>query len=197
MVHYIGNQKPRSSELRRALLVGTFGVAAVGSFFLGMYVERNKERIAEVPIVRQIESLDTRVDPMIIYLRNNHDALDKNYSKLADIIEENLIDHPEYGNRFVQSGLESLNQNQIMIEKETYMVMFDEIKAKAEENPELMDHFGKRAQAYMEKKVLDKYLKVVEDSYKETIRTLKNTSKPVLDALKKAKDYVMNRLRGN
>lgn len=127
------------------------------------------------------ENLDKKLDSVLTELSNDPEAMNRNYDKLAILVEKDLINHPEYGDGFIISSLDSIKKNNLPIGKKTYVVIFNEIKNKAEENPEVMDFFGENAQRYMEKKVLDKYLGPFAGTF---------------ETLEKAREYLKEKLEG-
>ena len=116
-------------------------------------------------------------------------------STSIELVIDDLSENKQYANQLIQETLEMLDENNA-ISSDTYTDMFGMIREKAEENPELMEHFGDNAQNYMKKQILDDYIGTIEDSYRSFGEILREKSQPIIDALGRAKDYVMDRLRG-
>lgn len=190
MIHYIGKQSLSNLGWKKYLLIGGASLALIAGAVKGVFSCSRADEPAPV----NIESVEGRVDSVLAELRNNPDVLNQNYDKLATVVEQGLAEHPDYANRFVRSSLESLERSED-IEKDTYLAMFQRIRDKAEEKPELMDHFGENAKAYMEKKIVDDYTTIIEESFKESASNLREKSKPLLQALGMAKDYVLEKIR--
>jgi hypothetical protein len=174
-VEYIGkNGNPRTHKMRNAIIAGGLVLAAAGAVI--SYAGRRK---MEVPI-GTIKVDEEKID----------------YPKLADIVISGLESHPEYADRFIFSGIEALAKTGSHPDANTYILMFNVIKDKTEEKPEILDYLGENAQAYMEKKVTGKYLFIIQDTFDSVAVAIKEKGAPVLDALMNAKDSVIKSLGG-
>ncbi len=194
MVQYIG--KPNNHRLKKYLLIGGATLAIATAVYTGVRSDNENTPHLNQPVIESVESIDARIDSLLVELENNPDAMNQNYDRLAATVEQGLADHPDYANRFIISGLESLDMNKGEIEKNTYLAMFQKVRDKAEEKPELMDHFGKNAQRYMEKKFMDEYVGKIENAFKDTASAIKEKSQPVIETLSKAKNYLMDKTKG-
>ena len=189
MVNYIG--KRPGMGWKGYLLAG--GAALALAFGVSRLTCNNNEQISfpNIPLLRA-KTIDEKLDSVLAELKEDPEAMNRNYSKLAEAVEQGFKEHPEYANKLIKSGLESTTE----ISQEAYMSMFERIKIIAEEKPQLMDHFGPNAHTYIEKKIVDKYVGTVEEAFRNTTSSLKENSKPVLEALGQMKDYVMKKLEG-
>lgn len=167
MVNYIN--QPKKSHWKRNLAVTALVLAIAGGTTIGVLNRKKpiEERIAE----------PTKVELSI------------------DNIVDEMQSSSEFTNEIVRLGIDYLNENSA-IETQTYTQIFEIIKNKAEEKPELMDYFGENAQRYMEKKITDKYIGTIEDSFRDASEFIEDKGRPVIDALRSAKDYIMDKLEG-
>jgi hypothetical protein len=214
MVHYIG-EKPGRLNLnwKQYSLIGAACLAFMGIGLRCAFSGRNEEdaivhatetAIASDtgykqnnekagPKTEPVETIEQKLDSVLTGLQEDPESMSQNYSKLAEAVKKGLEEHPDYANQFIRAGLEALKQKKI--DKDTYMAIFEQIRKKAEEEPELMDHFGENARTYMEKKIVDQYLGTVEDAFRDAASGIKENSKPVIEALGMAKDYLIKKLQ--
>jgi hypothetical protein len=200
-VNYLRSDNP-SSNWKRNLIMGAGSLALVVTILKFSYFNRKNiyehstTKISSVGILNVLpeKSLDKIVKYVLDELKNNPDAMDRNYDILAKTVENGLERHPDYANQFIREGLKALEKSNAPIEQTTYIEMFNRIRDRAEERPELMDHFGEQAHTYMEKQFLEKYICKIEDGFKDMASVLKEKSLPLLDALKVVKDYIMKKI---
>jgi hypothetical protein len=83
------------------------------------------------------------------------------------------------------------------VERITNREMFEIIRDKAEEHPELMDFFGPNAHNHMERRFLDKYHGVVDKTFNDISESLKESGYSVIEALRIAKDYIVENVFGD
>ncbi|HLC65293.1 MAG TPA: hypothetical protein VJI46_04175 [Candidatus Nanoarchaeia archaeon] len=190
-VPYIGKQK-RDYRLGKGLLIGGTALAIIGAI---AYHDLKKGYDSENAgsssvIIREAheyreKSLDERLRDALNELNSNPEGMERNYGLLAETVEGRLEGHPEYANRLIVSSLSVLKDN---ISPEAYVAMFEEIKKKVEENPELMDHFGENANSYMEKKITDKLYGKMGNALRDSATRLKEKGRNLLDALTKPRE---------
>ena len=185
-VRYIGKQK-RDIRLGKGLLIGGTALAIIGAVVYhdlrkgyGSANSENSSAIIREAHEYRVKSLDERLRDTLAELNSNPEDMERNYGVIADAVGQRLAEHPDTANRLVVSSLNVLNGN---ISQDAYMAMFEEIKKKAEENPELMDYFGENANAYMEKRFTEKYV----GKLGEAVRGIKERSKSLWEALRNPK----------
>jgi hypothetical protein len=140
-------------------------------------------------------TIDSRFNAALSELCADKAALDRNYVLLMETVEKELQNKPVYSNRLIRNSLDSITRADAQVEKETYLAMFQRIRDKAEQSPEITDYLGDNAKAYMEKKFAAKYLGTVEDAFNDTYSTIKEKGKPIVDTLDMAKEYVLKKLK--
>ncbi|MBS3106967.1 hypothetical protein J4419_04885 [Candidatus Woesearchaeota archaeon] len=105
------------------------------------------------------------VQPALTYLKENPHAAHSAYPDLVALTKQGFPTHPEQANDLLRSGLSSLE-----LEPRTYLLMFERMRQKAEEKPELLLHFGPRALGYLKQQkpheealgVISTFLKALE-----------------------------------
>jgi len=106
-----------------------------------------------------------------------------------------LEKHPDITNKLTRDSLEALDSSYGKVEPETYMVMFDKLRDKAEENPEIMDHFGPKAQRYVQNKIYKEYKEKLEDSLEKGKKKLEEYIKDLKEN-EKIKEIYTNIVEG-
>ncbi|MDO8480406.1 MAG: hypothetical protein Q7S65_01170 [Nanoarchaeota archaeon] len=90
-------------------------------------------------------SPESSVGPALTYLKSNPSASAQYSSDILALAQQGFSTHPEQANSLLRSGLSS-----VPLEPSTYLLLFQKTREKAEEKPELMQHFGPRALQYLE-----------------------------------------------
>ncbi len=125
--------------------------------------------------------------------RSEDEALDALVSKL-EAKQEVLAEHPTYANRIAYLGITSLEYDDINMK--TRKIMFEYVKEKVEEQPELIDHFGSKAKAYMKKQVIDDAMGSIDDAFEEAGKVAKEKGELVWEKMQEAKDYIVKKVKG-
>lgn len=158
-VNYIG-EKPKGG-LRKKVLVGAVVVAigTVSYISYNHYIAQQEETIGQ----KLVELYDRGIE-----------------NKLNEFLDK----RPDIANKLIRDSLSSFDRSKAKIEPETYIAMFDEIKEKAEENPEIMNHFGPKALKYAETRIIRGYGEKIETALKdgreklyETVESIKDNEK--------------------
>jgi hypothetical protein len=184
-VPYLGNNQNKSNvneSLKRNIFYGIAVIGAAAGLMKLCYFDRfrnNQNSVNETNVTNAIKvdknSIDYRLNKIIDELKKDPKVLERNYNALAEIVDSSLALHPDYAIHFITNGVSVLGDN---IPKDVYFVMFDKIKDKAEQNPQILDYFGKNAQTYMDKKHgFGKYIDNVESFFSDIFSNNKNESK--------------------
>lgn len=142
------NTKP--SGIKKYIAIGTAGLLIGGlSFEYIRHISYWKPRVHTALSINSPASLEYRI--------NN--------------LEQDLTEFPQYTDKLVYTGIRAMQEKELSFSPESYMEMFDIIKNKIEDNPELLDHLGSNALAYQETRVLRTCKNQVKDAY-QSIREL-------------------------
>jgi hypothetical protein len=109
---------------------------------------------------------------------------DPAYQTLLTKVESELEEHPEYANSLIQKSIESLEKTNTKYDPSTSAAMFQVIKNKIEEKPELTDYLGPKAKYHLLYGELHKCIEEIEHMY---------TSKKITQRTKKVLDHAMNK----
>lgn len=156
-------------------------------------VRRSIEAIEEIDKIgigkedQREKSLDDQVNDVIFKVSVDDKVLDDNYLKFLKLINKRLDQHPDYANQMIVYSLNSLEKSGSSITKEAYMEMFKHIRIKAEQKPEMMDHFGDNAQRYMKNKLSRDLYNKVKESFETIGRELDSSYNQIKDGQIKPK----------
>jgi len=76
------------------------------------------------------------------------------------------------------------------------LLLFNIIRDEVEESPVLLDHLGPTANAYLEKRVYDKYVGSLENSLRYTHESVKDRASSIFSYLLDAYSFVKNKFGG-
>lgn len=106
------------------------------------------------------------------------------YQNFITQVESGLEKHPEYANSLIQKSITLLEKTNTQYDPSTSAAMFQVIKNKIEEKPELTDYLGPKAKYHLLYGELHKCIKEIEKMY---------TSKKITKRTKKVLDRAMNK----
>jgi len=127
-------------------------------------------------------------------LSKDKSAVNKNYDALVGIVKGNLKENPDYANDLLVSSLNSLDDKEIS--SISYLELFVKVRNKAESKPELIDHLGPNAKAYLEEKFIDKYTGIIEDSFDNMISSATEKSPVLIDFMSRTRNSIVKRITG-
>lgn len=160
MVNYIrlGTKKPDSDEQKSDMKK----YLAIGAAILVISA-------ASVEYIRNMNHWKPRAQA--VFSINSPASLEYRLNHLKDDVKE----YPEYADRMISDGIKAIKENESQFSNVTYMLMFDAVKDKIEQKPELLDHLGPNALKYQETKMIRTYKEKLQDSYlsikKKTVET--------------------------
>jgi hypothetical protein len=168
------------------ILSGILIVTTALSFKLYVNNKKNKEYIIQL---KNQYSTDLRV-------KSSDNSIKQNSSEINYSIDDFILKNTESANTMIQKGItyiqnESSNNN---FSQDAYLKMFEVIYNKAEQEPKLMEHFGENAQKYMEKKTLDKYVGVIENSINDSLDSFKEKGTSVVKFFSNLKDTLYKKI---
>lgn len=108
---------------------------------------------------------------------------DEQYMNVSKSVDELLKNKPEYANALVQKCVQTMESTNIQYQPRTSMMMFEAVRKKAEETPELANYLGVNAKAYIRGmrttcKELTGRIKQALGDAKEKIREIYECVKP-------------------
>lgn len=155
-------------------------IAIVSSFILSSYtglktitnmgVAEARDRTSEM--VQQEKSLEKEVK-------------DPAYHNLITRVESELEKHPEYANSLIQKSIIHLEKTNTKYDPSTSAAMFQVIKNKMEEKPELTAYLGSKAKYHLLYGELHKCIEEIEKMY---------NSKKITQRTKRVLNHAMNKI---
>jgi hypothetical protein len=94
-----------------------------------------------------------------------------------DSIRKDLGKYPELTDRLVLNSIRAMQENSLPFSSETYIVMFNVMKDKIEQKPELLDYLGDNAIEYQKSRMIRGYKQTLKDTYHD----LKQKAMEMLD----------------
>ena len=158
---------------RKNIAVGALTITALAAFYFGSQIySSRKETLAAPQAAVQAEPRQAL----------GYSAQKQDYNSIAQQAVEGLESHPDIANSMIQASLSALDRSGQRIVPETYIAMFCKIREKAEENPEITDHLGSNARAYIEKRTMEKYVSMLKRGVKESYETALKAGNRISDS---------------
>lgn len=101
----------------------------------------------------------------------------KQYDDLVKFVEQGLSQHPEHTNRLICRSIDAMVETNTKYEPETYARMFEVIREKAEEKPEIMDYFNSKAKYRIIETRADQYKQGLIETAKDAVNSIKPEQK--------------------
>ncbi len=166
MVHYITEGKNRPRYLGTRILIGGLALLTLGSAYFGFQQYQARHQNVVEQITAQ-DGIERRLDGVLEELRRDSYEMERQYTRFVNIAIEGLESHPDVANKAVRESISALERSGERLEPDTYLAMFEQIREKAEQNPEIMDHFGPKALEYQENRYLRKYSQKLEEAFRK------------------------------
>ena len=143
MVSFI--QEEKKSKIKKYFLLGISAAAIAGATY--QYNINNdfwKPRVHTILSINSPESLEYRLEN----------------------IREDLKEYPQYTDKLVRAGIKAIvEEEKLCFSPETYLEMFNVMKIKFEEKPELLNHLGTKALEYQDSRKERRYKQSIKDAY--------------------------------
>lgn len=135
--------------------------------------------------VRSGQSIDTILESV----KNDPEAKKEFYGKLLELVKEEAKQNNDYSNEVYRIGMKYTQKP----DQETFKDTCGKFYAWAEK-VDLMDGLGPKAKARLDKKYREKYVGIIENSFKENYSRTKEYAPQAYDALKKFVQFIIKQV---